>query len=161
MIAEAAHRTGWSTVRGMAFMLASTVAFATMNGFVRTVSATIHPFEIAFFRCLFAFVVFLPMLAPHGLAPLKTRRLGLYLLCGGLSAFDSFLFFLAVSMSPLAKVTALDFSSPLFAAVLAPIVLGERLGWRRVVALILGEEQISSLAVGLRADEQARFMPLR
>lgn len=126
----------WSALRGMAFMLASTVAFATMNGFVRTVSVTIHPFEIAFFRCLFAFVVFLPML--RGLALLKTRRLGIYLLCGALSAFDSFLFFLAVSLSPLAKVTALDFSSPLFAAVLAPLVLGETLGWKRAIALVIG-----------------------
>lgn len=129
---------GWSTIRGMALMLASTVAFAVMNGFVRTVSATIHPFEIAFFRCVFAFVVFLPILWSHGSAILKPRRIGLYLLCGALSAFDSFLFFLAVSISPLAKVTALDFSSPLFAAVLAPIVLGETLGWKRAVALGLG-----------------------
>ena len=122
----------------MAFMLASTFTSALMMACVRAVSEHIHAFEITFFRALFGFIVLLPVLLRHGLAPFRTRRLGLHALRGTVHVTATLLIFLGVTMSPLAKVTALFFSAPLFAAVLALVILGESMRARRVSALVVG-----------------------
>jgi len=48
------------------------------------------------------------------------------------------MYFMGLSMIPLAKVMALSFSSPLFATIIALIVLGEVIRTRRITALIIG-----------------------
>jgi drug/metabolite transporter (DMT)-like permease len=69
---------------------------------------------------------------------LRTRRLGLYLLRGVLNAAAMISFLLAVAITPLAEVAALSFTSPLFATVLAAILLREPVGPRRIAGLLLG-----------------------
>ena len=49
-----------NNVRGMVFMLVSTVGFAGMVMLVRAASKDIHAFEIAFFRNLFGLLVLVP-----------------------------------------------------------------------------------------------------
>jgi len=51
---------------------------------------------------------------------------------------SAMLFIAGLSLAPLAKVTALNFSAPLFAAVLAAVILKEVLRVRRIVALTVG-----------------------
>jgi drug/metabolite transporter (DMT)-like permease len=48
------------------------------------------------------------------------------------------MFFLALSMTPMATVQALFFTSPLFATLLALVVLGEAIQARRIAALVVG-----------------------
>jgi drug/metabolite transporter (DMT)-like permease len=60
-------------------------------------------------------------------------------LCRGvLNAIAMLSFFTAVTMTPLSTVAALGFTAPLFAALLAIPLLGERPGWRRWVGLLVG-----------------------
>ncbi|MGY8960223.1 MAG: DMT family transporter, partial [Alphaproteobacteria bacterium] len=60
-------------------------------------------------------------------------------LARGLCALTtSFLFMVAVKQLPLADITAIVFSSPIILTVLAPYFLGEHVGWRRWVAVIVG-----------------------
>ena len=47
-------------------------------------------------------------------------------------------FFVGLTMIPLAEVTALSFSAPLFATVLAVLIMGERVRIRRISALLVG-----------------------
>ena len=122
----------------MAAMVASTVAFTGMHAAVRHLSADLHPFEIAFFRNLFGLVVLLPWLLRSRGRLLATRRAGAYGLRAALNLVAMLLFFMALGNAPLAQVQALGFTSPLFAAVLAVLVLGERLHARRVTALLAG-----------------------
>ncbi len=119
-------------------MLAATVLIAAMHAIVRSASATYHPFEIAFFRNAFGLVVFLPFLWRGGLKVLHTERLHLHAARAGLQIFAMLMFFSAIALLPLAKVSALSFSSPLFAAIAAVVLLGERMRLRRVTALIIG-----------------------
>lgn len=125
-------------VRGMALMLLATFLSAVMIGCARAVSAEIHPNEITFFRSIVGFLVFVPIFFRHGLEPLRTRRIGLHATRGVIHAAASLLFYLGVAMSPLAKVTALFFSAPLFAALLALLVLRETVHARRVAAIAAG-----------------------
>jgi drug/metabolite transporter (DMT)-like permease len=47
-------------------------------------------------------------------------------------------FFFALSLIPIAEATALNFTAPLFATLLAVIILKEQVGWRRWAALFVG-----------------------
>lgn len=126
-------------VIGMACMVVATFCFSGMSAMVRFIGQELHPFEIAFWRlaagaCLMAPVV----LANGGIAVLKTRRPGMHLLRNALQAIDMLAWFLAVTLIPLAEATALTFTAPLFATLLAVLLLGERIRWRRVAALLAG-----------------------
>ncbi len=125
-------------LKGMAYALLSGVTFAAISGMVRHVSEEVHPFEIAFFRFFFGFFVLLPVLLRTGLAPLKTRRLGMHSLRVALGAVATLAMFYALSVTPLAQVAALGFTMPIFATVLAIVILHEVVGIRRWTAIIIG-----------------------
>ncbi len=122
----------------MAFVLASTIAFATLHACIRYLSSEIHAFEIAFFRSFFGFLFLSPLFLRHGLDPLRTGRLGFHLMRGAVQASQTMLSFLALMLVPLAQVAALQFTSPLFAALLAVLFLGERMGPRRTAVMLFG-----------------------
>jgi drug/metabolite transporter (DMT)-like permease len=123
---------------GLVFMLVSTALFAAMHGSIRYVSSAIHPFEIAFFRNLFALLVVLPWFVRYGLRPLRTRRLGLHGIRALLNIVAMLSFFYALTITPLSQVTALGFTAPIFATLLAALVLGEVVRLRRWNAIGIG-----------------------
>ena len=106
---------------------------------IKELSGELHAFEIAFFRCVVGFIVLLPLVwQSGGAAVLRTNRTGLHVLRSALNAGGMLLFFWAVSLAPLATVSAIGFASPLFAALLAILILGEKVGLRRWSGLIIG-----------------------
>ena len=127
-----------STLRGMAFMLASAMSDTAMIATVHHLSSDIHPFEIVFFRLFFGFLILTPVFLRHGFKPLRTRRLGLHALRGALRAVGTLMAFTANSLIPLATYSAINFSGPLFATLFAFILLGEAVRARRVTALVVG-----------------------
>ena len=124
--------------RGLMFMMVSTVTVAVLNGAVRHLSPDIHPFEMAFFRSFYGLAFFAPWLIREGVRPLRTRRLGLHVLRASLQVTLTLAFFTALAITPLAKVTALQFSAPLFATLLALVALRETIRARRIFALVFG-----------------------
>ena len=124
--------------RGMVYMLACAFAFAAMNAVIRHVSTELHPLEIAFFRSFFGLLAFAPAFIRHGIEPLRTRRPAMHFLRGGVNVVSMTLFFMGISLLPLAKVAALGFSAPLFATVLAVALLREPIRARRITALVVG-----------------------
>ncbi|MBY8975843.1 EamA family transporter [Rhodobacteraceae bacterium NNCM2] len=133
-----AWRGQTAVIRGISMMCLSTFAFVAMHTTIRHVSAELHPFQIAFFRNLFGLVFLFPVLLGTGLAQMRTKRLGLHAFRGLINIVAMFLFFTAVSTTPLAKVTALSFTAPIFAASLSVLVLGERFRIHRWAAIIAG-----------------------
>ena len=127
-----------SPVIGPAFMLLTAFLSASLSGGIRMATADIHPFEVAFLRNLFGFIVLAPFLLRQGLTPFRTRRLGLHVLRSALNVGSMLLFFSAVAVTPLAKVTSLTFLSPVFATLFAVSILHERVGAARWTAVGLG-----------------------
>jgi drug/metabolite transporter (DMT)-like permease len=125
-------------VRGLVWMVGSTVLATAMLAVVRHVSAGIHPFEIAFFRQVFGLVVLSPWLLLYGFAPLRTRRLRLHGLRAAVNLVAMLAYFTAVAVIPLAEVTALAFAAPIFATILAMVFLGEVVRLRRWAAILFG-----------------------
>lgn len=125
-------------MRGVSMMCLSTIAFSVMHLAVRIASAELHAFQIAFFRNLFGLAFLLPLLVGSGFSQLRTKRLGLHALRGVVNIVAMFLFFSALATTPLATVTALGFTAPIFASVLSVVVLGEVFQIRRWAAIGLG-----------------------
>ena len=124
--------------RGIVLMCLSTVAFSLMHGLVRFVSEVLPPFQIAFFRNVFGLAFLLPLLMRSRFAVLRTKQIGLHALRGVINMAAMLMFFTALSISPIAKVTALGFTAPIFMAILAVLVLGERFRIYRWSAIFLG-----------------------
>ena len=127
-----------NSVRGMGLVALSALSGTVSNAFVRHLTGQLDPVEIAFFRALIGLLLLSTMLVRYGFAPLKTRRQGLYAVRGVLIATSIILFYKGLTLVPLAKATALNLSAPLFATMLAVIVLGERIHARRIAALAVG-----------------------
>ena len=122
----------------MVLMIGSTLCYSGLHALIRYTSQELHPFELAFFRNLFGLLVIAPWFFSKGLGILRTTRLPFHLVRAGLNALAVLSFFYAFSVVPLAEATALSFVAPIFATVLAVIFLGEVVGGRRWLAILLG-----------------------
>ncbi len=126
-------------IRAIGQMLLAGLFFAAMHAAVRYVANTgLHAFEIAFFRNLFGLLVVLPWVFRYGLAVLRTSRLDLHALRATVNTFGMLAGFYAFTIAPLSQVTALGFSGPIFATLFAIPLLGEKVGWHRWVAILIG-----------------------
>lgn len=126
-------------ILGIALKLASVVVFAAMTVCIKFLGRDIPAGQTIFVRGLISVVV-LALIAwsTGGLHLLKTsnwRSHALRSLCGTASMFC---LFAAVTMIPLADLTAITFTAPLFLTVLAMIFLGERIHRFRWTALGIG-----------------------
>ena len=125
-------------LRGVLLMFIATICFSLMHALIRHMSTELHPFELAFFRNLFGLIVVMPWFVRYGLRPLQTKRFGLHALRSGINVMAMLMFFYALSVTPLADVAALSFTAPIFATVLAIVILKEVVGRRRWAAILFG-----------------------
>lgn len=127
-----------ATLKGMAWMLGSTLCLSAMQVMIRLGTEELHPFVLVFWRNLFGVVVLAPLVLRYGIAPLRTKRPGLLGARAATNLCAMLLFFYALTIAPLAQVTALGFSFPIFLALLAVPILGEKIGPRRWLAILAG-----------------------
>jgi drug/metabolite transporter (DMT)-like permease len=125
-------------VEAALIMAFGAVCVAVQNALIRTASADIHTFEVVFFRNLFGLLAMLPLLGGIGLAMFRTRAPGRLMLMSAWHLAGMVCYFLAIVYLPLAEVTALAFSKPLFATVGAALILHEVVRARRWTAVGLG-----------------------
>lgn len=120
------------------WMVVTAVAFGGMVGVVRHLSSEMDVLVITFWRNLFAALVLLPWLAAAGTSALRTRRIGLYTVRSAIFVASTIALFLSVALLPLAEATALSFTSPLFATMLAYWLLKENVTLARWAAVGVG-----------------------
>jgi drug/metabolite transporter (DMT)-like permease len=124
-------------VRGALWMVGALVSFSVMAVSVRELLQTMGSFEILFIRSFMSLAILL-FLLPGRLGALRTRHFGLHLLRNVFHFGGQYAWVYAISILPLATVFAIEFTMPVWAAVLAMIFLGERLNQGRIVMLALG-----------------------
>ncbi len=127
-----------SHLRGITLGVIATFTFAVETAVVRHLSQELHPFEIAFFTALSQSIVLLPWILRRKLAALRTKKLHLQTLRIVLSTIAVLALFYALRETPLAKVTALSFTMPIFTALLAARFLGEAVRIRQWAAILFG-----------------------
>jgi drug/metabolite transporter (DMT)-like permease len=124
--------------RAALWILLSGVCAVMMNVLIRIAAQTMHPFEVAFFRCFFGLVLLLPWIVRSGPALLRSRNSGFYLLRAGVGLVSMATWFYGITVVPLATATAVNFTAPLFAILAAALVLHEDVRLRRWSAVVLG-----------------------
>ena len=125
-------------LRGMAMMFVAMIGHAMTLGMVRHVSAELPTFEIVFLINLTGLPILLPWFIRQGVAPFRSKRLGLHVVRAILAVSGLTAWYHAIAITPLATATALSFSAPIFATVLAAFLLGEKVGGARWFAVVLG-----------------------
>lgn len=84
-----------------------------------------------------------------------------HILRGGLLVISAYTFVTGLSLLPLADAFALSFAGPLFMVVMAIVFLGEKVGWRRWVAVSIGFLAVLiMLQPGSAAFQLAALLPL-
>ena len=132
---QAAPRYG----RGIAILMVSIGLYATMIATVKHVRVDYSMFQILFFRNLFALPMILPIVfAGGGLRTLGTKRAGLHLTRAGVSVTGHLSLYWAIGFLALADVTAIQFTGSLMITALSALVLGDAVGVRRWLAVVVG-----------------------
>ncbi|MCW5656852.1 MAG: DMT family transporter [Burkholderiaceae bacterium] len=124
--------------KGMALGLVAAASFTLLHASVRYASRELHVFEITFFRYFFALFFMLPALLRSRGAVLTTERLHLHLIRCVMLMISMLGIFSALTMTPIATVTALSFISPVFASAAAIVLLRERSTPTRWLAVAAG-----------------------
>lgn len=127
-----------SNLRGLGLGAIATFLFAVETAVVRHLSQDLHPFEIAFLAAVSLSIAMLPWILHRNFAALRTGKLHLHILRTVFSSIAVLALFYALRETPLAKVTALSFTMPIFTALLAIYFLGEVVGIRRWAAILFG-----------------------
>jgi drug/metabolite transporter (DMT)-like permease len=124
--------------RAALWILLSGVCSVMMNVLIRVAAQAMHPFEVAFFRCLFGLVLLLPWIVKGPPNLWRSRNSGFYLLRAGVGLVSMVTWFYGITVVPLATATAVNFTAPLFATLAAALVLHEDVRLRRWSAVALG-----------------------
>lgn len=135
---ETGQRPGAAALRGALWMGGAVLSFVLMAIAVRELTRAMGSFEILFLRSAVSLAMMLALLPLVGLRALRTRRLGLHFLRNALHFGGQYAWVHAIAMLPLATVFAIEFTMPVWAALLAMLLLGERMTSGRALMLALG-----------------------
>jgi drug/metabolite transporter (DMT)-like permease len=136
MTAEGTVTVGRRRVGGLHYMVATAFCFSLMSLIVKVLGKRLPTGEIVFVRCAVTLVISYFMVRAAGVPVWGNRKLLLVL--RGLAGFCAlFCFFHAVTRLPLADVTVIHFTNPVFTAILAAAFLGEPFGKRELIGLPL------------------------
>jgi len=125
-------------LRGALWMGGALVSFSAMAIAARELLRTMGSFEILFLRSLVSLVIVLAVLPRFGTGVLRTQMFGVHFVRNLLHFGGQYAWVYAIAMLPLATVFAIEFTMPVWTAVLAMLILGERLNRGRIVMLVLG-----------------------
>ena len=121
------------------WMTGAIVSFSTMAVAGRAVSFELDTFEIMMYRSFIGVALVVLIGGALGrLGEITTRTLHIHGIRNLCHFTGQNLWFYAVTAIPLAQVFALEFTSPLWVTLLAPLILGERLTRTRAIAALMG-----------------------
>lgn len=124
---------------GIFAMLAAVFSFTVLDALAKIAVQTVPMAQAVWARYIFSFVLLLALLPRMGLRPLiRTRRPVFQIVRALLLVTATATMFMAVRFLPLADVYSLSFSSPIFVALLAGPLLGERVGAARWLGIVCG-----------------------
>lgn len=109
--------------------------FSAMSLFVKIAGVRLPSMEIVLVRGVITLLLSWALVRRAGLHPLGNRR-GMLLLRGALGAAALICFYFSIVHLPLAEATVIQYMNPVFAALLAAVLIRERLGVREIVAIV-------------------------
>jgi drug/metabolite transporter (DMT)-like permease len=126
-------------VAGILLLLAALTILPVMDGCAKLLSRDLPVYEVSWARYVVHWVLLAPLLlARYGRQAFRPTKMGMQLARSTALLVSTVLFFFGLAYMPQANTLALFFVSPLIATALAPFVLGEKVGPRRVIAVAVG-----------------------
>jgi drug/metabolite transporter (DMT)-like permease len=120
-------------------MLVGAAVLTLNDALIKALSATYPTGEMLFIRGVFVWPwILLFTMRSGGLASLRVHNASGQALRGACVIASAFLFITGLRHLTLADAIAVSFTGPLFITALAPLVLGEKVGWRRWLAVLIG-----------------------
>ena len=124
---------------GISFSIGEVIFTVGIAAIVKLISNDVSVFTILFFRYLFCLpLLFATAYFQRGRDALQIENKGTLALRSlfGIASFG--FLFTALETVELSKMTALLQTIPVFVTLLAPILIGETVGWRRQIAVMVG-----------------------
>lgn len=119
----------------------ATLAFASlaaMGAFAKAAAPGSPAMVNVFFQNAIAFVLLAPFALRHGLAPLKTRRIGMHVLRAFSGSSSWLALFIAINLMPLTNAVLLAYSAPIILPLIAWMVSGQKVTGPIWVGVVLG-----------------------
>ena len=135
---QSAARRPVENFKGIFWIIVSGLCFVLMSAIVRHLGSDMSPFQAAFVRYVIGGMIILPIVLRLKFAELRRARWGLHLGRAAIHVVGVFGWFYAVANVPIAEVTALLFTAPIFTTIGAALFLGERLHAHRIAAALAG-----------------------
>ncbi|MEC8173539.1 MAG: DMT family transporter, partial [Pseudomonadota bacterium] len=124
---------------GILWMLVAMGLLVLSNGTTKWISTEYSAGQIMIFRSLFALLFLVPMVwRGGGLSSLRITSWRNQTLRSFFHTMTAILIVTSVIILPLADVEALLFSTILFTVLLSGTLLGEKVGWHRLTAVVFG-----------------------
>ena len=120
------------------WMVGALLSFTLMAVSIRELHGEIHAFEVQFFRSVGALMVLTPIIIYKGWACLKTQKPKLHLFRNLVHLLAQLGWISGLMLLPLAEVFAIEFTTPIWAALIAVLFLGEKFNLGRLASILLG-----------------------
>src|SRR5690606_21761644 len=120
------------------WMIGALASFTSMAIAARQLSFHMGTFEILFFRSLVGLAIMTPLVLWNRVDVFGASRLGLQLGRNAVHFAGQFCWVIGVAVLPLAQVFAIEFTIPIWVALMAAFFLRERLTVPGIVAVIGG-----------------------
>jgi drug/metabolite transporter (DMT)-like permease len=129
----------WSpTTRGLLWTSAAGALFSLLNALMRMLALELDPFQAQFLRYFFGLLVLLPVCVHRGLGHYWPRHVGGQFWRGAAHTLGLCLWFTALPRIPLAEMTAIGFTTPIFIMIGAYLAFREPMRWERWLATLVG-----------------------
>ena len=126
-------------MKAIVLNLSAWIMLPIMDGFAKYLSTTLPVLQITWSRYFFTVVIVLPVMLIFFRKNLTwTEKPKLQLIRGLILFCANILFFYSISIISLAKALTLAFIAPLIVTALSPVLLGEKVGFRRWAAVVIG-----------------------
>lgn len=128
-------------IKGVALGFLSFSVFSWGDASIKSLAGGPSVFEIGFFATLFAMAVIVPFGKPPGERWRDIYHMNhprLVMVRTGAGVLGGLFGIIAFTTIPFAEAYALIFLSPAMVTVLSIVLLGERIGWRRWLAVVIG-----------------------
>lgn len=130
---------GNAVVIGVLLMLLGDFLFSLNDAMGKWLVESFSVGQVLVVRSLGSFIILVPLIARQGSDKLfRVERVPLQVLRVVLTTADVGLFYAAVAYLPLADVMTFYMAGPIYVAALSHFFLGETIGWRRWLAVIIG-----------------------
>ena len=142
---------------GVGLMLLGVVLFVLNDVMGKWLVATYTVGQVLLIRSLFGLVMLSPSIFKAGVAPiLKPAEPGLQALRAVMTTIEVACFYWAVSYLPLADVVTFYMATPIFVTALAAPLLGEKIEWQRMAAVLVG---FAGVVVAMRPSSASFSLP--